>query len=107
MLSMNDNGDVAYVNVSSYATDRGGYVLQNAVVRWSSNGSFQKVAAQGDPVPGLSGGTFSASFQSTSTNPAATVFLGGTTQGTGLDIIGRYQGGQLSTVVAPQQYVEG
>jgi hypothetical protein len=107
MLSMSDNSDVAYVNVSSYTVSRGAVLSQDAVVRWSSSAGFQKVAAQGDPVPGLSGATFGTFFQSTSTNQAATVFLGLTMQGAGLDIIGRYQGGQLSTVAAQQQYIDG
>jgi hypothetical protein len=107
-LSMNDNGDVAYVNLSAYPVSRGAVLSQDAVVRWSSSGgSFQKVAAKDDPVPGLNGITFSDFFQSTSTNQAATIFLGETTQGTGLDIIEKYQGSQLSTVVAQQQYVDG
>jgi hypothetical protein len=109
MFSMNDNGDVAYVNESVYSVGRGASLLQDAVVRWSSSsGSFQKVAAQGDPVPGLSGFTFGNGFISTSTNQAATVFLAVTAQATvGPDIIGRYQGGQLSTVANAQQFVDG
>jgi len=109
MLSMNDNSDVAYVNESVYSVGRGASLLQDAVVRWSSSsGSFHKVAAQGDPVPGLSGFTFGNGFISTSTNQAATVFLAVTAQATvGPDIIGRYQGGQLSTLANAQQFVDG
>jgi hypothetical protein len=106
MPSINDNGDVAFLNVYAFFTGRGTAVLQDAVVRWSRNGSFQKVVSQGDPIPGLSGATFGNDFLSASTNQAATVFLGTTLQG-GLDIIGRYQDGQLSTLAGEQQYVDG
>jgi hypothetical protein len=109
MLSNNDNGDVAYVNISVNRSARIASLVQDAVVRWSSSdGSFQKVAAQGDPVPGLSGFTFGDGFISTSTNQAATVFQAMSAQGTlGPDIIGRYQGGQLSTLANAQQFVDG
>jgi hypothetical protein len=109
MFSINDNGDVAYVNLSVNRAGRVASLVQDAVVRWSSgDGSFQKVAAQDDAVPGLSGSTFAPAFQSTSTNQAATVFQGMTAQGIrGPDVIGRFQGGQLSTIANAQQFVDG
>jgi hypothetical protein len=102
-FSFNDNGDVAYVNASSYFVGRGSVVNQNAVVDWSG-GSFQKVVAVGDPVPGLNDVSFEA-FSNVQTNQAQTVFLSEANPQSNY-VIGSYQNGQLSTVAAQGQYID-
>jgi hypothetical protein len=70
--SINDDGDVVFVN-GYLVTGRVIDWFPNAVVRWHG-GVLEKIAAIGDPVPGITGATLDGSFGPPEINQSGILF---------------------------------
>jgi hypothetical protein len=108
-LSINNDRDVVFVNYSPGGSGRGGNLpTANGIVR-SRSGVLEKIVKGGDPVPGIAGATFNSSeFLEPQINQSGIVFLGRTiANGQTIELITRYQAGQLSTVAREGEFVEG
>lgn len=108
--SINDSGDVVFVDYVLEALGRGGALLPvaNAVRRWRQ-GMVEKIAAAGDPVPGVAGATLWTSFSNPQVNQSAIVFQTSTAPGnqSPMDLTGRYENGVLSIVARADQAIPG
>ena len=106
---MNEDRDIVFVNYSPIGSGRGGSLpTANGIVRWRG-GVLEKIVKGGDPVPGIAGAAFDSSeFLQPQINQSGIVFTGRTTtQGQTIELITRYQNGELSTIARGDQLVEG
>jgi hypothetical protein len=108
-LSINDDGDVVFVNYLPFGSGRGGSLpTANGIVR-TRGGVLEKIVTGGDPVPGIANAKFDSSeFLDPEVNRSGIVFTGRTViNGEAVELITRYQNGNLSTVFRANQLVEG
>ncbi len=109
---INDDGDIVFVNYELQLAGRGNIPtpFSNAILRWRQ-GVLDKIAAVGDPVPGIAGATFwLSSFGSPRINESGIVFHSATAPASGQDIVRlicRFENGQLSVIARGDQFVPG
>jgi hypothetical protein len=107
--SINDAGDVAFVSDSFGPGRFYPSLVPNAILRWH-NGTLDKIAAAGDPVPGFDGAVFDTGFGPPHINNSAILFtanamLQPNTPAVG--VIERFQNGQSRTVASSNDYLDG
>jgi hypothetical protein len=107
--SINDAGDVAFLTDSIGVGRFSPSLIPNAILRWH-NGSLDKIAAAGDPVPGFNGAVFQTGFGPPIINNSAILFAAAATRQPNtpaVDLIERFQNGQLNVVASSNDYLDG
>jgi len=103
-LFLSDDRDIVFTAEALQPGPRGSFVYSPAVVRWHS-GVLEKIAASGDSVPRFDDSKFTISFRAAGLSRSAVLFSA-TTDKSG-DVVGRYEGGELSTIAGARDFIDG
>ena len=104
---LNDQEEIAFINGTTTLMFPGGKsYIPNAIIQWNA-GILQKIAANGDPVPGIAGATFFGNFNEPATDNTGRIFFVSQISSTGSNGIFSYINGNLTLLVQEGQVLAG